>query len=685
MEIPNDDNVGFLARALAAAKRVRLKQGYVPKDHPDPQDVINKFMLQRSAQLERHDNKDAFTAIPITPSYPPSVCEIDDLVPMTTMGNVMAIVEDDQGTAVLLQLYHQPRPTEADPEDMLHPNMVLIVKEPFFKAAGDGSYSIRVDHVSDIVCLQNTDARILSKWRSQFPMPEASAMLRERGNLAFEKGHWTEAEKLYSHAVHATITPEEVQLARLNRSQANLQLHRPEKALEDALAVKIERLEEKRLFREARALYDLGRFADSLEKWRILTGSFPENKQARSEYQRTEMRIKEEQNAEYDFPLMYEQAKATPPIIDCATYRGPVAIRKSKGRGDGLFTTKPVKTGDMLLCEKAFAYCFADGDDPAGRKNLDVMLQTSDKQAKVVALANLANQVVQKLYHSPQASRGFKALYFFVNEVLRLNSFGAPRASSEEFGSPIKEIVVKEHATCGNWLLASRINHSCLENCQRSFIGDMMIIRACQDLQAGTELRIVYYSPDADATHQDVQRRFNSWGFTCDCKWCFYRRLTTKKMVSIRNDLVKDVDKFFEEVNAMDVKSIPPTKLVRLFEKMMATYPARKDVIRLELWDGFLMLGRLLVEYGRFGAGAKAVIKGLEHIGYEIIASQKNFKIRKWGLIDGNSIEAFHVLFNAYIMTAPHLCQKVKQYAKIHYNILTGADTTLKDLFPWLA
>jgi len=40
----------------------------------------------------------------------------------------------------------------------------------------------------------------------------------------------------------------------------------------------------------------------------------------------------------------------------------------------------------------------------------------------------------------------------------------------------------------GIWIISSYINHSCISNCRRSFIGDMQIIRATQDLHADTEL-----------------------------------------------------------------------------------------------------------------------------------------------------------------------------------------------------
>jgi hypothetical protein len=58
-----------------------------------------------------------------------------------------------------------------------------------------------------------------------------------------------------------------------------------------------------------------------------------------------------------------------PPKIDSASFTGPIEIRDSPSRGKGLFTTKQVKAGDLLLCEKEFSYCFAEPPGEAVKAN----------------------------------------------------------------------------------------------------------------------------------------------------------------------------------------------------------------------------------------------------------------------------------------------------------------------------
>ncbi|KAI0451850.1 hypothetical protein F5B21DRAFT_516392 [Xylaria acuta] len=634
------------------------------------------------------------------------------MTPQDTMTAIMAIVEDEEGTAVLLQLYHQQKPTATDLEDILRPGMILIVKEPFFKAASDAAYSIRVDHVSDVVFLQNTDPRIPSKWKDQSFKAEISTIIREQGNVAVKNKQWAKAENLYSHAVRAAKTPEEEQLACLNRSLVHLQLQRPEEALVDALAVTNGgRLAEKALFREARALYELGKFAESFGKWRVLSESYPKNADAPTELRRAEKRIREAETGEYDFASMYEQAKATPPIIDCATYQGPVAVREAPGRGNGLFTTKPVKAGDLLFCEKAFAYCYADKDDPIGRRNMRILLQIETKRTQIGGQAHLITDIVQKLYHSPQASEGFKALHhgdytpvtasetegqqivdtFFVDRVISLNGFGAPRTTLGECAFSAEDLNEVEHTTCGLWLLASRINHSCMGNCERTFIGNMMIVRACQDLAAGTQLRFPYRSLLPNESYEETQKAMSVWGFVCDCPWCLDLKSTTKKMLSKRQNLLGDLKVVLD--NAVGNPSADPMFLLRiprLLKQADTTYPKREGAMRPEVADTYFVLGNLLLSLNRPCDAARAIVKGLEALQFDIVAcppqsGNKKLEIRRWGYVHTGSVIGLVRLHEAYKIIAPELCPKAKRYAKTIYSICTGTDVTIGDVFLGLA
>lgn len=122
------------------------------------------------------------------------------LTPPDRMTAVMAIVEDENGVAVLLQLYNQPDETVMPKGSILREGGFVLIKEPFFKAAvTDGSYSIRVDHVSDVIFLDEASEWVPKKWRKRDEGSASSTPSREirlQGNEAVEKKEWAMAEKL---------------------------------------------------------------------------------------------------------------------------------------------------------------------------------------------------------------------------------------------------------------------------------------------------------------------------------------------------------------------------------------------------------------------------------------------------------------------------------------------------------
>lgn len=213
----------------------------------------------------------------------------------------------------------------------------------------------------------------------------------------------------YSSAIETAHTLEQKQAAYLGRALTNLSLDRPAKALLDSTALNcyISEPHGETLLYEAHALYKLGCFDECNKKLQFLVREFPENSIAKAELLRVESPIKEQQQGDYSFADMYEQAKATPPLVDCATFTVPVKVGDSPGRGRGLFTTRAVSAGELLLCEKAFAYSFIGEKSTSSR----VLLNLSTGKMSVGGCALLLPQVVQKLFHNPQFLSSFEELH----------------------------------------------------------------------------------------------------------------------------------------------------------------------------------------------------------------------------------------------------------------------------------
>lgn len=207
--------------SVAAAERAKLRKGHSVFDHPPPAHVIARFMRNRQDPTGDFGQGHPVVATSQVPApYPPCTLPLRDLAPLSISemrlethhrGKVaflrvltppslitalMAIVEDERGTAVLLQLYHQLEQRVVPASEVLWKGRVCAVKEPFFKCATDGTYSVRVDHVSDIVWLEDSDELVPQKWRQPALAPGGSKSTREKGNEAVKGGRWAEAERL---------------------------------------------------------------------------------------------------------------------------------------------------------------------------------------------------------------------------------------------------------------------------------------------------------------------------------------------------------------------------------------------------------------------------------------------------------------------------------------------------------
>lgn len=131
--------------------------------------------------------------------------------------------------------------------------------------------------------------------------------------------------------------------------------------------------------------------------------------------ERAQSRSVEQKSGVYNFKQLQENAnKLRPPHLDHATYIGPVEIRQTESKGRGLFLTKAVKAGDLLLCEKAFSFAHADegaGDGDMTSSKISLLINPETSQAFMGAQADLIKLTVQKLYCNPSVAPAFTTLY----------------------------------------------------------------------------------------------------------------------------------------------------------------------------------------------------------------------------------------------------------------------------------
>ncbi|KAM3444240.1 hypothetical protein MY4824_000129 [Beauveria thailandica] len=719
-------------------EKAQLRNGQLVHDHPPPGSIIARFSAARVSLNKSHAAQETMiSTTQLPPPYPPSDRFVEELRPifikqmrlgehhrgsrvivraLTPPNRINAIllaVEDLEGTAVTLQLYHHPSADVVPSEEVINFGDVLIIKEPFFKCTTDNSYSLRVDHLSDVVWLEPFDSRVPDVWRTAVP-EMISETLRVQGNEAVRKKCWAKALRLYSNAGRYAVTPEESQLAFVNRSFANLKLNRPEQALLDATRMN-EQISptEKAVFREIRALYELGYFDRCLERLKYFTEKYPKNDDAKVEMNRVKARLREKHGGAYSFASMYKQASQDSALIDCATFSEPVEIRQSPGRGRGLFTVNAVKAGDLLLCEKAFVY--KQGNVNSRRQS--ILMDLGQNRGFAGGQVEILTQVIQNLYHNPEYSRPFLQLHrgdykavrrqradgnpiadsFLAARIMSLNVFGSPRTTLEEVSKALKnEKSVRDNdkdgfGTSGIWIKASYVNHSCVGNCRRSFIGDMLILRAAVDMEPGTELVFSYRQTKELETYADVQRSLNNWSFTCDCALCRAKHATPAAQLNRRKLLFK---RLRDIVNMRGVT--PLAEGVRLLNQVKDTYTASysTELPRIELSRLYLSIATKYYQRGDLGKSVDLLLQGLLALGYDIktvwptidsadsVVPGSQFEVKRWGMADAMAVEALVCLYVASTAMAPSLSRRILWYAQTAYSIVVGEKETFQQSYP---
>lgn len=204
-------------------------------------------------------------------------------------------------------------------------------------------------------------------------------------------------------------------MIRLNRALAKIQDESYEDALIDTQGLGPNpNPSEKALYRAGKALYGLGRFSECADIFQTLGEKYSNNTEAAKELVRVQLRLAEQRNGAYDFKSMYKEvSRLQPPQLDHATFIGPVILKPSPGRGRGLFTTKAVKAGELLLCEKAFAHCYVGGSEngAGGTSKTSMLLNMHTNRITIGAQGELITKIVQKLWRNLRYVPEFATLH----------------------------------------------------------------------------------------------------------------------------------------------------------------------------------------------------------------------------------------------------------------------------------
>ncbi|KAF7593305.1 hypothetical protein BBP40_011685 [Aspergillus hancockii] len=590
-----------------------------------------------------------------------------------------AWAEDERGDILMLRLYNQDdKRGKRDMQVILEQGTIVAVKQPYLRVMSEFHFGLHVYHASDAVFMAEFRELVPSCWRATDVELRDDMDWKRSGDSFSNMLRYHAAIDCYTRALecHSPMNGR----ADIIRSRAfafceSGQFDAALSDFRDAPPV-----DAQDIICQARAYYSLEKYEDSSATLRCFRSSKRRKRaEINTEHNRLLARMNEKKYGEYRFRDLRAAAEAGTIHLDRATYIGPVERKWTDGgRGRGLFTTKGVKAGDLLLCEKAFA------------------IVTHPYTPGEIESDDLISAVVQKLHRNPSLVSEFYELNnggynkpvgiinadgravvdtFLVREIVRMNSFCSPLSLRHELVNSIlrgqeSQIPYQGGELHGIWRCASYINHSCYYTAERAIIGDMMAVRACRDLPVGTEITIPYVVVSVDV--EERQRSFHAWDFECQCIICLDQRSTAKNMALQRKSLIAN---FWDCQNTADIAMAKSVMV-----KLPQTYARPgSEVPQIEIVASSLAMLRWCVLREPSDA-FRFALQTLVALGFDVRGVRTPdmpgslIEVRKWGLVSFSTVQCWLLLATAYHLKENMLWPQALDFAKVAYRICVGED-----------
>ena len=349
------------------------------------------------------------------------------------------------------------------------------------------------------------------------------------------------------------------------RAGTNLFLGRYDTAMADALESRTgEASDWKAYFTAGRAAYGLCEYQTCRKHLESALELKPDASGPKKELARCLVRLEEEEQGKFDFQTMFASLNPQHVHLDCASFLSNTRVASSKLHGNGLFVTRDIKAGELVFAEKA----------------MFMPNQYEPRRASAALYATMVHQ----LYENPSLADTLLRLYdggydrsglegtivdgvpivdvFVVEGIRTKNCFSAPLSTFEDTkpGTPAGRFAK------GLWAHSSYMNHSCVPNTLRSFLGDMLISRATRDIAKGEEI-FQQYVPVKALPEVRLKQYQEGWGFECQCRLCEGEKLSPAAAKAKRKEVLAAVEKAC--LKKRPGKGLVPESSIRNIERMM--------------------------------------------------------------------------------------------------------------------
>lgn len=392
-------------------------------------------------------------------------------------------------------------------QEVLPQGTTLRIKEPFYTLCTPSESNhmvVRIDHPTDIEVV--------------YPFAEKDDVHWKRlGDAAFGLRRYHEAVAWYTKGLELA---DRVNL-RANRSAALLEIGRFDECIQDCNKILEIEANFKAIYRRAKAASLLG----DPQYFQVFLNSCKDEHSGAAIRLAANIRDRtEESRGEYNWSDMVKEAEGCD-YLQRAEFSQKWSIRTAGTKGRGAFANEDIEAGTILVVSKAEAIVYADEE----LANPSIRIDAVNGRCYRGEQNELASLLGQAIIDNPSKKKGIYELYagtasadhgidsFRLHGVQIHNSFETEAVEIMLSALPIRTSQNSPIGT-GIWRRPSYFNHSCLNNCTRLFLKDILIIKASRNIKKDEELTLGY----VNKLHEYEERKacFMDFGFNCECELC---------------------------------------------------------------------------------------------------------------------------------------------------------------------
>jgi len=521
------------------------------------------------------------------------ICRVIEKPFQTDSSSLLVEDENDDIEGVAIHNYE----INQSCQDLFPKGTALYIKEPFLKISMNGNERfIRIDSPSDILI---DDYQYSGKFRPQLNQLKFSKdpeVIKEKGNDYYKNDKYELALRCYKIALN--LNHKQPEILHLNCSAAYLGLELYSQAyLEAKIALALSENNKKQL---EKTLFRIGMSAYQMRQWEIALENFtkclkenPENTEAFSLLQQTKLRIKEQTTGKYNFFKLYKQSLNENNFdLDVADYHNEelLLLQECLSKGRHIIAKNDIPRGTLLIVSKAVSLGRWDEKNPIYTFNL------VDNTIGRPSLANALSILFKKIQGNPYIAKEVYSLHssnlFNRNEpvpdhivdISRLECITSFNGFHGEISFKKKNSEIENlKKPVGIWIYPSLLNHSCLPNATRSYIGDLMIIFSSRNIKKDEEITLSYV--DTLDSYDERKQAIAKYSFDCLCELCEFEKNDPKRKE--RETILKNSEEIMQNIYDKE-------KILNFKQSLEKTYDKNAKykfglLDPLDLWQRYLL------------------------------------------------------------------------------------------------